>query len=420
MDHRVITVQGPFQLKQGGVGVAVRNPVFLTDEQGQTSFWGLTIAIIKVPDIFRDTLDSLYAFGYDYILSATVSPVTDERKVVAASCETLEQPAEVSFPVGECTWVLQVAAREGNEHGGHQTFHLVLGAVLVVMVTLLLGMLSMVSHQRRQLRKLVETDHLTGILNRTGFVERVNGFFQRPSGPATEAMLDIDDFKLVNDLYGHACGDLALQALAEDMTRVFGSAGYIARSGGDEFGIFLPGRDAERAEPLIRQLSEMEHAFTSPQGRRITFTISVGFADFPAQAAGREELVRHVDNALYNVKLNGKHGCQRFTPDMEKQSRQQLGFSQKELASLIPGSGFICRAEDTRILYINDEMLSLLEWRDLDQFQDGTQGMFRNIIHPEDRERCCGSGRKSWPRRREAPPSAAASGWSPGPARRCP
>ena len=73
-DNNVITMQGPFNLNQGGSGIAIRNPVYLTDSNGGKEFWGFAIVIIRVPEIFSETIDGLSKFGYDLRLSKTASP----------------------------------------------------------------------------------------------------------------------------------------------------------------------------------------------------------------------------------------------------------------------------------------------------------------------------------------------------------
>ena len=75
-NHTVIT-QGPFELKQGDYGIAVRNPVYLTDTNKQQYFWGFTIVILRVPDIFSDSIYALSNFGYEYRISKTASPWSD-------------------------------------------------------------------------------------------------------------------------------------------------------------------------------------------------------------------------------------------------------------------------------------------------------------------------------------------------------
>ena len=386
MDHDVVTMQGPFNLKQGGMGIAVRNPVFLSDGNGERTFWGFTIAIIKAPTIFQDSFDALKSLGYDYRLSTTSSPLTKTQKEVASSRTALSAPVAVSFDQGECVWTLEVTPVNGWQTSRQQVLICVLGAVIVVFITTMTGFMLAMHDTRLRLRELVDTDPLTGVLSRKGYTDRVNAYMTgHPDSPATAVFLDIDDFKMVNDLYGHDVGDQALQNLAKNLARVFGDAAYIARTGGDEFGVFFPGKTASEAEPMIREASAMDQTFITTEGKRFTYTISIGYADYPAQAGSREELARNVDKALYNVKLNGKNGCQYYVPGMVKQSRLQFGFSQRELTMNIPGASFIREAKgEQRILFANDELIRLFNCRDLDEFMTVTGGCFKRMVHHDD------------------------------------
>ena len=73
----MITMQGPLSLKQGGTGIAIRNPVYLEQKNGERTFWGFTIVIIRVPDIFADSVKSLTDFSYEYKLSTINEQVRD-------------------------------------------------------------------------------------------------------------------------------------------------------------------------------------------------------------------------------------------------------------------------------------------------------------------------------------------------------
>ena len=100
-DNHTIITQRPFELKQGGYGIAVRNPVYLNDENGQVYFWGFTIVILRVPDIFSDSIHALSGFGYEYRLSKTETPWSDAYKTVYQSDGQITQPVSYDFTIGD-------------------------------------------------------------------------------------------------------------------------------------------------------------------------------------------------------------------------------------------------------------------------------------------------------------------------------
>ena len=109
-DHDVIITQGPFNLQQGGSGIAVRNPVYMEQANGQKTFWGFTIVILRVPELFAGTVAALSELGYDYRLSKTVSP-TDPRFQEVYSCRAAlpdNAPAYI-FSVADNKWRLELA-----------------------------------------------------------------------------------------------------------------------------------------------------------------------------------------------------------------------------------------------------------------------------------------------------------------------
>ena len=112
-DNHTLITQGPFELKQGGYGIAVRNPVYLKDENGQEYFWGFTIVILRVPDIFSDSINALSDFGYKYKLSKTSSPWNDTYEVVYQSDGTLTNPVSYDFTIGEENWIFEVMPENG-------------------------------------------------------------------------------------------------------------------------------------------------------------------------------------------------------------------------------------------------------------------------------------------------------------------
>ena len=112
-DNDVITMQGPFSLKQGGTGIAVRNPVYLEQKNGERTFWGFTIVIIRVPDIFADSIKSLTDFSYEYKLSKNIAPWDETYEEVYGSGVEMIDPVTYTFELGDSQWVLEVMPENG-------------------------------------------------------------------------------------------------------------------------------------------------------------------------------------------------------------------------------------------------------------------------------------------------------------------
>ncbi len=158
-DQNLITMQGPFKLKQGGNGIAIRNPVYLRDEEGKQYFWGFTIVVIKSPEIYESTLHALETFGYDYYLETTKSPLSDDRAVIDSSVtdsKLLNDPVIHVFTVGGCTWALHVVPKGG--WGLERTSTVVIGGfAFAVLLTVLSYLVAGLLSQRQQLKVYAQT-----------------------------------------------------------------------------------------------------------------------------------------------------------------------------------------------------------------------------------------------------------------------
>ena len=134
-DHDVIITQGPFNLQQGGSGIAVRNPVYMEQANGQKTFWGFTIVILRVPELFAGTVAALSELGYDYRLSKTVSPIDPRFHEVYSSGAALPDNAPAyTFEVGDSKWRLELALNSAAAHT--RNIYLLPGLVLVIFILL--------------------------------------------------------------------------------------------------------------------------------------------------------------------------------------------------------------------------------------------------------------------------------------------
>ena len=159
------------------------------------------------------------------------------------------------------------------------------------------------------------TDEMTGLLNRKYFHEVLHEEFEKnKDGSLALALINVDDFKLYNQLYGLKEGDLCLQRIAKIIQSSVGENGYAARYGGKEYAVLLPGYDLFSARNLVesieKQISVMNNRRTDMKLKAIT--VSAGISAAPYAAKNVKELLENVDLAVYHVKHSGKNGIQVF------------------------------------------------------------------------------------------------------------
>jgi diguanylate cyclase (GGDEF)-like protein len=169
---------------------------------------------------------------------------------------------------------------------------------------LALGLYQRSNYRALRAIRLALTDPLTGLGNHRSFHDSLNrdlGRSRTTGAPVTLCLLDVDDFKRVNDRYGHPEGDRVLVRVASRLRQ----GGETFRLGGDEFAILLPGQDEAAGLVTATTIAERISALGSELGS--TVSISVGIATCPSQSTDPEELIRLADDAMYRAKDDGKN-----------------------------------------------------------------------------------------------------------------
>ena len=388
-DNHTIITQGPFELKQGSYGIAVRNPVYLNDEHGQAYFWGFTIVILRVPDIFSDSIHALSGFRYEYRLSKTETPWSDTYKTVYQSDGQITQPVSYDFTIGKESWKFELTP----ESGWQDNLLIAKASIIFTAITLLLSGLIRVwlvsNENKNKFQILARTDSLTGIYNRYGFDELAEQMITKnPEAKFVAVLLDIDDFKFVNDIYGHVYGDNALKSLADSMKAFFPSDALLGRNGGDEFCILLKNYSYEDVKEKLQQFTMAPKTF-SYKGKEYPFYISLGYSEYPTFASNRSQLMRCADAALYEIKLHGKNGCMAYREGLELRVRKQLGFAFRDISEHLPGAFIIYRAdkEDDELFYANQEFLHMAGYKDMDELFRLTKKSFSNLIREDEKKK---------------------------------
>ena len=173
----------------------------------------------------------------------------------------------------------------------------------------LIGTLTDISAQidrEQELRHQAQQDPLTDVYNRAG-VKLINARLEQISRGIL-FMLDLDDFKFINDTYGHAAGDKVLVAMGQILKDIFRTDDIVARVGGDEFVAFLSGSDnasmaQEKAQELLDRVRELKL-----EGIDTQISVSIGIASAPTYGRTFESLSASADEAMYEIKNGGKGG----------------------------------------------------------------------------------------------------------------
>ena len=183
--------------------------------------------------------------------------------------------------------------------------------------------------QRRQieeaLRSQARTDALTGLFNRDGALTELERRVMEDEGGLTVVYIDLDRFKLVNDLLGHAAGDQLLVNAARRLEACIGDTDILARFGGDEFLVLADTReDPNAAEALAARITQAFGEGFRYAGEEFTITTSVGLARYPEHGATVQQLVNNADAAMYDAKRRGRNTWQTCTPELARQQHDRV------------------------------------------------------------------------------------------------
>jgi diguanylate cyclase (GGDEF)-like protein len=163
-----------------------------------------------------------------------------------------------------------------------------------------------------QLTVYASTDSLTQVLNRAAFSTLVDAYLEEVRTHEAQTrgallIIDADDFKAVNDLYGHDRGDEALITIAQAIRAMLRGPDLVGRLGGEEFGVFLPGANPTQAETVAERIRQsVNHASFAPAGSPHPLSVSVGGAAFSSRLPFRD-LFRLADQQLYAAKRAGRN-----------------------------------------------------------------------------------------------------------------
>lgn len=276
-----------------------RNRIYLTDE---------ALRIVGRRDDPPRTLEDAMA----HVAPAHRQAVEDALESVVRDGGAFDLEIQVVRTDGETHWARLIGQAEGH-------------APMSARVT---GTVQDVT-QRRQieeaLRSQARTDPLTGLFNRDGILGELERRLDGAHVGTTVIYIDLDRFKLVNDLLGHAAGDHMLVNAARRLEHCVGEAGLLSRFGGDEFLVVTdPNDDPAAAEALAERITRAFGDSFRYAGEEFTITTSVGLARHPEHGRTVQQLVNNADAAMYDAKRRGRNTWQEFNPELARQQHDRV------------------------------------------------------------------------------------------------
>lgn len=163
--------------------------------------------------------------------------------------------------------------------------------------------------KQKQLEEKADTDLLTGLNNKLATERKIKDFIEHnPNSQSMMFILDIDNFKKINDTMGHAFGDEVLRSLGKQIGALFRATDIVGRAGGDEFIVFLKNvADVEAVRKEAGKVERFFKGFKAGEYTKYSATASIGVAIFPKEGANFESIYKAADQALYKAKKRGKN-----------------------------------------------------------------------------------------------------------------
>lgn len=299
VESRSVVLTGPVKLVQGGTGLIYRRPIFVDNQ-----YWGLLSTVIDIPSLLEAALKGLDSERFEFAirveeLDGAGGGILWGPPGLLGSAGTVQLAA----PMPNGHWIYAVRATEADK----RTLTWAIRGLGWVMAILAGLSVVTVLRQRRELSRLAGFDSLTNLPNRRLFDDRLEQSLRRYQrsgiGQVAIVFIDLNDFKAINDRYGHQAGDRVLQVVAARIREEVRLGDTVSRWAGDEYVLIIEDTSAELVAVLIERLRQRIETPFDVDSVDLTVGASIGAACYPGEAATSVAMLDLADKRMYQNKM---------------------------------------------------------------------------------------------------------------------
>jgi len=301
-----VILTGPYDLKQGGKAFSARLAVNIPDDKSELKYSGLVSVTMNFPDVISQSTNHLHDnLKYDFLLEKKLPNSEDYSEIYSAAVSEHDEFVSADFSLANIDFRLSIVP----QRGWYDKSGIMLKIFSCLLVSLAVGVIvGFIFTARQKLIVKSRTDALTGMYNRAGGTHAITSIIKSNlyKGGAF-VIMDLDNFKSVNDLLGHQMGDEVLETTAAILKNSVRDTDVVARLGGDEFMLYLPfeGNPGFLKNKLEDIRIKMNRDIKGADGT-VTISSSIGVT-FYNKNKNFDTLYKEADEALYKSKKNGRN-----------------------------------------------------------------------------------------------------------------
>lgn len=274
---------------------------------------GKIVLIKDVSNIYRESYTTLLILGfYSFLITSLLSFML--LRIVSSLVDKIVFLRDITARIEKMDFSIINLLEEFHD-GWYEELRQLRHSIYNMAISLEFT-IEKLKKKQKELEELAFYDPLTGLPNRRYFFDHANLLLEnskRYKNPLTILLIDIDDFKKINDSYGHKAGDIVLKKLANILRENVRQSDLPARLGGEEFVLLMPNTNLEQGKIVAERIrSNFQNSVVVYEGKEIKTTLSGGLASFVPEVNNVDDLIRMADEALYRAKELGKNRIETY------------------------------------------------------------------------------------------------------------